>query len=367
MTEHPDLFAALAAPFEPSEVKLRAAPGGRQLHYITARTAMNRLDSVLGPENWWDDYQPQENSVICRLTVRLPDGQTVTKGDAGGYAGMADQGDDDKSGYSDAFKRAAAKFGVARYLYRDGVPSFVQEREPGAANVPEPPAASAPSQARPSTTGQSQAAQPARPPQQRAASPNGNGQPRNGRAMFAWVKEQEQTHEVGLLKYLNGWSKLQDFPGRMVDWDEEQVAAGYAEAVRKIQSIQPSRSGNADPYDDALANGSAPSGASGGGAVSQPAPDATEPSADVKQLQGLFRVRLEQVARLQNPHSFATTPGQVAQALSCLCQKDAQGRRLITISDCYDMQTLGDFCTIAEFLIEDLRATEKSQGQSTPI
>ena len=37
---------------------------------------------------------------------------------------MSDSGDDDKSGYSDAFKRAAVKFGVGRYLYRDGVPSF---------------------------------------------------------------------------------------------------------------------------------------------------------------------------------------------------------------------------------------------------
>ena len=54
-----------------------------------------------------------ENSVICRLTVRLPDGQVLTKSDAGGYAGMADQGDDDKSGFSDSFKRACAKLGVA--------------------------------------------------------------------------------------------------------------------------------------------------------------------------------------------------------------------------------------------------------------
>ncbi len=135
MTKFPDLFAALAAPFESYEVKLRTAPGGRQLHYITARTAMNRLDSVLGPENWWDEYVPSQNSVLCKLTLRLPDGSTVTKCDAGGYAGMADQGDDDKSGFSDAFKRAAAKFGVARYLYRDGVPAFVREREPGAAEA----------------------------------------------------------------------------------------------------------------------------------------------------------------------------------------------------------------------------------------
>src|SRR3954470_11017010 len=98
MTQHPDLFAALAAPFESHEIKVRSQ-SSRQLHYITARTAMNRLDNVLGPENWWDEYVPSENSVLCRLTIRLPDGSTLTKSDAGGYAGMADSGDDDKSGY----------------------------------------------------------------------------------------------------------------------------------------------------------------------------------------------------------------------------------------------------------------------------
>src|SRR4051812_45905085 len=206
MTKHPDLFASLAAPFEPNEVKVRST-AGRQLHYITARTAMNRLDNVLGPENWWDEYAPHENSVLCRLTVRLPDGSTLTKSDAGGYAGMADSGDDDKSGYSDAFKRAAVKFGVARYLYRDGVPLFVQERtpivEPAAAQTPEPTAvASSPAPA------------PA-PSAPKNGAPSGNP-PRTGKALFAWTKDQEQRYEVGLLKYLNQWAKLQDFPGRMV-------------------------------------------------------------------------------------------------------------------------------------------------------
>ena len=149
MTQHQDLFAALAAPFERDEVKVRSY-SGRQLHYITARTVMNRLDNVLGPENWWDEYIPSENSVLCRLSIRLPDGSTLTKADAGGYAGMADQGDDDKSGFSDAFKRAAVKFGVARYLYRDGVPGFVRDRLPNADAVtarPEPAAAPAPAPA----------------------------------------------------------------------------------------------------------------------------------------------------------------------------------------------------------------------------
>jgi hypothetical protein len=232
MTQYPDLFAALAAPFESSELKLRSQ-SGRQLHYITARTVMNRLDSVLGPENWWDRYVPGENSVLCELTIRLPDGSTLTKSDAGGYAGLADSGDDDKSGYSDAFKRAAVKFGVARYLYRDGVPTFVRDRTPTEtaepATVPATPH-SRPTSARASDSGQT---------------------PRTGKALFAWTKEQEQRYSVGLLKYLNGWAKLHDFPGRMIDWDGAQVGSAYAEACRKLQAVQTTGS---EAYEEALAN-----------------------------------------------------------------------------------------------------------------
>ena len=241
MTQFPDLFASLAAPFDPQEVRVRSQ-AGRQLHYITARTAMNRLDDVLGPENWWDDYTPGENSVTCRLTLRLPDGQTITKADAGGYAGMPDSGDDDKSGFSDSFKRAAAKFGVARYLYRDGVPAFVREREPATVSAP------AASNGSSNGNGSPEPAPAAERP--RSSAPRDSA-PKTGRALFAWTKEQEQRHEVGLLKYLNSWAKLQDFPGRMVDWDAEQVALAYTEATRKLQSIA---QGSAEAYEEALSN-----------------------------------------------------------------------------------------------------------------
>jgi hypothetical protein len=230
MTQHPDLFAALAAPFEPEEVKVRSQTG-RQLHYITARTAMNRLDNVLGPEGWWDEYVPGENSVLCRLTIRLSDGSLLTKCDAGGYAGMADSGDDDKSGYSDAFKRAAVKFGVARYLYRDGVPGFVAQRVPTAEPAP--------------------AAVESEPGQAPSHGPFANKSPRTGKALFAWTKDQEQRYRVGLLKYLNQWAKLQEFPGRMIDWDAEQVNLAYQEAVRKLQAVE---STSRENYEEALAN-----------------------------------------------------------------------------------------------------------------
>ena len=96
MTQHPELFTALAAPFAAREVKQRTQ-AGRQMSYVTARTVMNRLDEVLGPENWWDDYTPMTSSVICRMTIRLPDGQLLTKVDAGGGAGLADEGDDERA------------------------------------------------------------------------------------------------------------------------------------------------------------------------------------------------------------------------------------------------------------------------------
>lgn len=234
MTQNRDLFAALAAPFEPEEVKLRNQ-GGRQLHYVTARTVMNRLDDVLGPENWWDDFVPLEHSVICRLTIRLPDGTILTKSDAGGYAGMADPGDDDKSGFADAFKRAAVKFGVSRYLYRDGIPRFAREALKGRSELeaaPSPPAA-APNPAPAESTAAGPSVNPTPRPIDDAA-----GAPRSGRALFAWTKDQDEKFEYGLLKHLNAWGKRQELPGRMVDWEGEQVARAYSEACRKIRAIQ---------------------------------------------------------------------------------------------------------------------------------
>lgn len=254
MTQFPELFAALAASFDSQEVRVRTQ-AGRQLSYITARTAMNRLDSVLGPENWWDDYVPGESSVICKLTVRLPDGSTLTKSDAGGYAGMADQGDDDKSGFSDAFKRAAVKFGVGRYLYRDGVPTFANSRCVAAEGSPANNTNVGPESPRatdPRDDGHAAIATLVVAPPAATRANNGAGSaPRTGRALFAWTKEQEQRHDVGLLKYLNGWAKLQDYPGRMVDWDSDQVKFAYSEACRKLQNYAQAP---AEEYEEALAN-----------------------------------------------------------------------------------------------------------------
>ena len=133
-TAFPEFFSALAADFHPSEVRSKPGRGRDVFYYVTARTVMNRLDEVAGPENWWAKYLPGEHGVLCQLTIRLPDGREITKENLGAKAGMQDAGDDDKSGVSDALKRAAVEWGIARYLYRDGVPDYAGVPAPVEAN-----------------------------------------------------------------------------------------------------------------------------------------------------------------------------------------------------------------------------------------
>lgn len=246
MTKYPDLFAALCAEFRPEEVRQRTQ-AGRSLSYITARVAMNRLDSVLGPENWTDEYIPGEKSVICRLTITLPDGSTLTKSDAGGFAGMPDPGDDDKSGFSDAFKRAAVKFGVGRFLYRDGLPDFCRPDAAEAAPARPVVAADRPrtEAARRPDPGRNGAA----PAEALEAAPRKNGRaergyhsvsPQDGRQLLAWVRREGQAAGFDLEGAVTRWARAQGHDGRWLKWDPGQARAAlsYASALLRDRSAK---------------------------------------------------------------------------------------------------------------------------------
>ena len=116
------LTAALAAPFEPRDVKYKPqmVKNNRCLAmaYIDARLIQDRLDEVLGVENWEDAYKIlPDGSVMCRLRCKLGD-RWITKTDVGSPSEQPDVGDRLKAAFSDALKRAAVKFGIGRYLYR---------------------------------------------------------------------------------------------------------------------------------------------------------------------------------------------------------------------------------------------------------
>lgn len=113
---------ALSAPFDPKDVKFKPqmVKNNRALAmgYIDARLIQDRLDEVLGVENWQDryDFLP-DGSVVCRLRLKLG-GRWITKTDVGSPSEQPDSGDRVKAAVSDALKRAAVKFGIGRYLYR---------------------------------------------------------------------------------------------------------------------------------------------------------------------------------------------------------------------------------------------------------
>ena len=124
-TRDPDvqaITAALANPFEVGEVKFKPqmVKGNRALAmgYVDARVIQDRLDEVVGVENWQDRYEiVADGSVVCRLRIKLGD-RWVVKTDVGSPSEQPDGGDRLKAAFSDALKRAAVKFGVGRYLYR---------------------------------------------------------------------------------------------------------------------------------------------------------------------------------------------------------------------------------------------------------
>ncbi len=86
---------------------------GMPLAYLDARDVMDRLDAVCGPEGWQDEYVNAGNGATCCRVGVLVDGNWIWKADGAGRTDF----EGDKGQFSDAFKRAAVKHGIGRYLY----------------------------------------------------------------------------------------------------------------------------------------------------------------------------------------------------------------------------------------------------------
>ncbi len=112
-----ELYDALSVPFPTQFIRWRVGSTngnrGLPLCYVDARAVMDRLDSVCGMDGWQCNYTPAKEMLICNLGIRLPDGTWVWKADGAGASDF----EGEKGMASDALKRAAVRFGVARYLY----------------------------------------------------------------------------------------------------------------------------------------------------------------------------------------------------------------------------------------------------------
>jgi hypothetical protein len=126
-----NIFEQLAAPFPPDAVHWRVgatnakklgckpweATKGIALAYIDARDVMQRLDEVVGPENWQCRYPLASGSLlICEIGIFVNNDKTqgwIWKANGAGETDV----EADKGKCSDSFKRAAVLWGIGQYLY----------------------------------------------------------------------------------------------------------------------------------------------------------------------------------------------------------------------------------------------------------
>lgn len=119
------IHAELAKPFAPEDLEWRlqkADENGRwgiAVPYVTNRAIQARLDEVVGPENWYNEFKPwhgngKKEAQICGISIYFEErGQFITKWDG------AEDSDIEpvKGGLSDSMKRAAVQWGIGRTLY----------------------------------------------------------------------------------------------------------------------------------------------------------------------------------------------------------------------------------------------------------
>lgn len=114
-------FKALQDFFEADAIEWRIQQAGEKhgrvwaicVPYVTNRAIQVRLDEVVGPENWRNEFRPgPDGGVMCGLSIRVG-GEWVTKWDGAENTDVEGV----KGGLSGAMKRAAVQWGIGRYLY----------------------------------------------------------------------------------------------------------------------------------------------------------------------------------------------------------------------------------------------------------
>lgn len=160
----------LAQPTPREEVKQRPGPHSKSckdrpphdhppLDYVDARYVMRTLDTIVGPENWQTEHtMGPDGKVVCRIGINVSGIGWVWKSDGAGETDI----EGEKGSFSDALKRAAVSWGIARDLYDKDRPA---QREASASPAFDP--------AR--TTPYEEEYRPTRPAQPRAPVRDGDG------------------------------------------------------------------------------------------------------------------------------------------------------------------------------------------------
>lgn len=120
------ISAQLQDPFESDDLEWRVQRSGINrnsawvavVSYVTNRAIQQRLDDVVGFNNWKNEYKtsPDGAGVICGLSINI-NNEWITKWDGAEKKPSSKTIDETKSALSNSMKRAAVQFGIGRYLY----------------------------------------------------------------------------------------------------------------------------------------------------------------------------------------------------------------------------------------------------------
>ncbi len=133
--EQKKLFAQLAVPFDPAEIKwrvMRTARNGRRgaiLPFADPRAYTDRLNQIFTPAGWTRTYTISTVSALGRVmdgriipTGKVLVASVVTIHKLGSHTGSGEEWADRENAVTaadaQAFKRACSCFGLGRYLYR---------------------------------------------------------------------------------------------------------------------------------------------------------------------------------------------------------------------------------------------------------
>ncbi len=119
-----EISEQLRMPFEAKDIEWRIQWSNKEktyglvVPYVTNRAIQNRLDDVVGMENWHNVFEPWHSEgttpgQLCGISIHFESHGWVTK-----YDGAADSNIESlKGGLSDSMKRAAVQWGIGRFLY----------------------------------------------------------------------------------------------------------------------------------------------------------------------------------------------------------------------------------------------------------
>jgi hypothetical protein len=221
--------------------------------YLKARTIKARLDDVVGPLGWRTEYKETDRGYTCTLWICCPgpgdtDWVWHDKTDGAGTEGMTkkagnetveDEDNDEKSAYTNAFRRVAADWGFGRELYREGVPRWLSDLYPGEMRVTpasvEPAPAEKPAprpdgkpepRPEPSPEPRPQPAPPEQRQPERQRKRDLRPPTRPGKACYAWLKQLEDHFKIEnkIVSAAIAYCKSKKWSTRTDELDAEQLA-----------------------------------------------------------------------------------------------------------------------------------------------